>query len=547
MNIIGYIHICQFEGWQKSFDILFSAIKKSGLYKVTKEIRIGIVNDSKSVIPDVRLKHSKFNIIFCKSSFLYERPTLIHMSDSSFKEDALYWYCHTKGIKHFGTPFENNVIDWINLLVYWNITQWKLAVQMLNKYDTYGCNKLYDPRYSKNTHYSGNFWWAKSSHIKHLPKVIETYYCAPEDWVCTKNDKMLCIFSSNFESGHHYGKPYASSNYILPNNFNIYAYQICNSDLKHFSFSQLIEHFLTNGKNENRIYSMPPNFDFIFYRNAYEETYNLNYKKLVKHWFSKGVHQNLINNANKNIIGYFHICQKKGWKKSFDIIFSNIKDSGLYNSTKEIRIGIVNDKGKIEDNRRLKDPKFKILFCNLSSEYERPTLYHMKKNSLIDNSNSIYWYCHSKGIKHFNTPNEKRIIDWINLLCYWNFTHWKLAIRFLNNYDTYGCNAITTKVHYSGNFWWAKASHIQQLPDKIGDYYTGPEDWVCIKNDKMFNIFSSNVVHYNSCFPKEKYEIPDDFDMDTYRNLYKDLKNLTYEDLIPHYMYHGKNEGRRYK
>ena len=26
-----------------------------------------------------------------------------------------------------------------------------------------------------------------------------------------------------------------------------------------------------------------------------------------------------------NIIGYFHICQKEGWKRSFDMIFNKIK------------------------------------------------------------------------------------------------------------------------------------------------------------------------------------------------------------------------------
>jgi len=547
MNIIGYFHICQKDGWQKSFDIIFSAIKKSGLYKVTKEIRIGIVNDQKNVIPDIRLKHSKFHIIFCKPTFEYERPTLHHMRESADNEDTLYWYCHTKGIKHFGTEFEENVVDWIKLLVYWNIIQWKLAINMLDKYDTYGCNKMYDPVYSKNIHYSGNFWWSKSKHIKYLPKIIDTYYCAPEDWVCTKNNKMICIFSSNFGSGQHYGSRYNELNYILPENFNIYAYKFCNKDLQNLSYPELIVHFLIHGKNENRVYYMPNGFDFIFYKNSYDDTYNLSDKNLVKHWFLKGSIKNLKYTNKLNIIGYFHICQKDGWQKSFDIIFSYIKNSGLYNITNEIRIGIVNDIGLVQDDSRLNDNKFKIICCNPSSDYERPTLYHMRNSSIMDGDNAAYWYCHTKGLRHFNTENEQKIIDWIQLLSYWNFTQWKLAIRFLKNYDIYGCNAIGTRVHYSGNFWWAKAKHIQHLPEIIGDYYTGPEDWVCIKNDKMFNIFSCNVNPYNENFPKSKYEIPDDFDMDTYRNFHKDLTNLSYEELIPHYMYHGKKEGRRYK
>jgi hypothetical protein len=39
---------------------------------------------------------------------------------------------------------------------------------------------------------------------------------------------------------------------------------------------------------------------------------------------------------NQNIIGYFHISQKEGWKKSFYLIFLVIKLNGLYYATKEI-------------------------------------------------------------------------------------------------------------------------------------------------------------------------------------------------------------------
>jgi hypothetical protein len=29
-------------------------------------------------------------------------------------------------------------------------------------------------------HYSGNFWWSKSSHIRYLTKIVDTYYNTPE-------------------------------------------------------------------------------------------------------------------------------------------------------------------------------------------------------------------------------------------------------------------------------------------------------------------------------------------------------------------------------
>lgn len=253
--------------------------------------------------------------------------------------------------------------------------------------------------------------------------------------------------------------------------------------------------------------------------------------------------------SSKNIIGYFHICQKEGWQKSFDLIFPKIKSSGLYDATIEINIGIVNDIGHVIDDIKLNDPKFKIIFCKSAEEYERPTLYHMQKKATINPENYSYWYVHSKGISHWGNPNESCIIDWINLLVYWNIEQWKIAVRMLEKYDTYGCNAIE-KQHYSGNFWWAKGIHLKELPEHIPDYYTAPEDWICIKNDKMFNIYSSGLQghgHYKLSLSKDKYKLPYNFNIDAYYNLNSDLQWDDYERLIKHYFNHGQFENRKYK
>jgi hypothetical protein len=116
---------------------------------------------------------------------------------------------------------------------------------------------------------------------------------------------------------------------------------------------------------------------------------------------------------------YFHVCQKGDWKKSFTMIFNKIKESGLYDNVDEIRCGIVNDIGTLIPDSLLNDPKIKIIHVGYSHEYERPTLLHMR-NSIDTNTPVKYLYCHTKGIQWFGTRREKYIIDWINLLIYWN-------------------------------------------------------------------------------------------------------------------------------
>ena len=55
------------------------------------------------------------------------------------------------------------------------------------------------------------------------------------------------------------------------------------------------------------------------------------------------------------IVGYIHVCQKGDWVRSLRMLTDVIRSSGLYENTHIIRIGIVNDEGKIVDNDILND------------------------------------------------------------------------------------------------------------------------------------------------------------------------------------------------
>ena len=206
------------------------------------------------------------------------------------------------------------------------------------------------------------------------------------------------------------------------------------------------------------------------------------------------------------IIGYIHICQKGEWKRSLKMLIDCIKNFGLYDNTFIIRLGILNDSGVLINDEILNDPKFEIVYIGKSEEYERPTLLNMRKMAEIDDKNTIYYYLHTKGIKHFGTPKELNVIDWINLMLYWNIEKWNFAIEKLKDYNIYGCNDIG--VHYSGNFWWAKRDHILKLPKIIHINYTAPEDWIQTVRNKKFCVYKSGyqgMGHYNVRFPRNRY------------------------------------------
>lgn len=202
-EIIGYIHVCQIGKWQITFDMIMKEVKSSGLYDKCKEIRLGIVNNERNVIPDVRFNDPKFVVIGHGPTKLYERITLHTMRKNSETNNCQYWYAHTKGISHFENNSEkkNFVIDWIKLMIYWNFTRWQNASNSLLSHDTYGCEYTSNP----TPHFSGNFWWANSQYIRTLPNMIGPNYCDPEFWVLNRSENIICnIYSSGLDGGDHY-------------------------------------------------------------------------------------------------------------------------------------------------------------------------------------------------------------------------------------------------------------------------------------------------------------------------------------------------------
>jgi hypothetical protein len=212
MKIRGFIHCCQTGNWKRSFTMLYKELISSSLYDMAEHITICVVADT---TPDLNfINMPKIEIKHVGSNRDYERPALLAMQKDAIdsQEEIYYWYIHTKGLRWFGTPKEQNVVDWINLLLYWNIEQWKQAIVYLNKgYDIYGCNQTDIPV----PHYSGNFWWARSSYLKKLPTNIGPSYNDPEFWLFLSNPKYYCIFRSGLEGMGHYDNRFQTYRYIL--------------------------------------------------------------------------------------------------------------------------------------------------------------------------------------------------------------------------------------------------------------------------------------------------------------------------------------------
>jgi hypothetical protein len=207
------------------------------------------------------------------------------------------------------------------------------------------------------------------------------------------------------------------------------------------------------------------------------------------------------------IIGYIHICQKGDWTRSLRMLMDSIKQSGLYQQTSVIRLGVLNDTGVLKEDEILNDSKFQIVYIGKSAEYERPTLLHMRKSAENDDAeNTMYYYLHTKGIKHFGTNLEACVVDWINCMLYWNIEEWRYAVEQLKTYATYGC--MDNGHYYSGNFWWARRDHIVKLPNTIKPEYMAPETWIQTVRNNKFSAYNSpykGTASYRNRLPRENY------------------------------------------
>jgi len=206
MKIRGIIHICQKGDWKRSFEILVKSLYLSGLLEATEKIDLCVVSDTEM---DTSVFLPKSSYHFMGLSELYERPSLLYLRSLAEQdtEDVYYWYLHTKGLRWFGSQREKNVLEWIQIMLYWNINLWEKAVSSLQHgYDTYGTNlvdKIDDKEVVK--HYSGNFWWSKSSYLKTLPSAIESHYNDPEFWIMKMTPNTFCPYVSNY---NHYNYSY---------------------------------------------------------------------------------------------------------------------------------------------------------------------------------------------------------------------------------------------------------------------------------------------------------------------------------------------------
>ena len=125
-----------------------------------------------------------------------ETYTMSALQEHANSEEGLFLYFHSKGItapwrmreEKIYKPFVNYYL-WRKFLEWGCIEQWKTCVRVLEEgFSVSGVNLGMWPI----PHYSGTFWWSKSSYIKTLPDIKENDW-----WIHLRETTPLNTWDSN--------------------------------------------------------------------------------------------------------------------------------------------------------------------------------------------------------------------------------------------------------------------------------------------------------------------------------------------------------------
>lgn len=118
--------------------------------------------------PNVRICHTSDRSDYME----YPALNLVkELADATVEEEYIMYF-HLKGITKLS---HQGIHDWRRYMEYWTIDRWRDCVDLLDDgYDTCGTNYIRDPFTGADfqehnwPHYSGGFWWARSSYLKQL-------------------------------------------------------------------------------------------------------------------------------------------------------------------------------------------------------------------------------------------------------------------------------------------------------------------------------------------------------------------------------------------
>ena len=196
---------------------------------------------------------------------------------------------------------------------------------------------------------------------------------------------------------------------------------------------------------------------------------------------------------------FYHLFQVNDWREVYKEQMEKMEESGLSSLAKRIHIGVIGDQ------EMPFVPKRAVVTRHTQNRDQADTMQMLADLCKQDISAKVC-FLHSKGVTKPSAPHA----SWRKYLNYWTITCWKKNVKLLSKGDCVGTNwridcCFGRRPHFSGCFWWANASFINDLdpefliqPDRyLREFWIGST--VFKKDTKIIEMHNSGLNNADPC------------------------------------------------
>jgi hypothetical protein len=199
----------------------------------------------------------------------------------------------------------------------------------------------------------------------------------------------------------------------------------------------------------------------------------------------------------------------------------------------------INNIGMQIDVNKYQNISKKIIIFNYSFDvnlFENCTIKTMSTFCKLNPQYKVL-YLHTKGVSYENTNRNvtifENIKDWTDFMSYCLIDNVESCINLLDCYNVIGCNYREPPKekypHFSGNFWWANAKHINLLSVCDLNVKHDAEWYVLKKKTKFLNVHTCPYGHYENKYKLEQYKNIVDENFKYFKNTKKyEVNNLVF-------------------
>lgn len=240
--------------------------------------------------------------------------------------------------------------------------------------------------------------------------------------------------------------------------------------------------------------------------------------------------------VEKELAVFIHVFVHKEWKRILDELLEAIQNSGLHAKAKvhvcytaQPTRGLVVQPPPPWMEHRIVNPEHR----------EWSTLRELWQWCHRAPDTADVLYLHTKGVYRRGQTSE----DWRRMMTYFCVERWREAIFNMRaaGYDAVGCNlkdkrpkkkylsthkwdnlpdpaTVGPLRHFSGNFWWARASSVRPLLDPLSKEawqlptYKGESKWLASERwigecKSLGELHHSGVCHYSQRYERWRYVV----------------------------------------